>query len=284
MAIENFVPEVWSAELLVELEKSLVYGASGVVNRDYEGDISQYGDTVHITSLAEPTIGEYSPHEDITIEEVDDESQTLLIDQARYFAFTVDDIERRQARDGGAVLSEQARKSAYRLRDVADQFLASTMAAGVADENVLADALVADPGDAYDLLVEFGVRLDESNVPEQGRWVVIPPAFHGMLLRDTRFVGAGDESGAATRANGLVGTAAGFAIHKSNNTPTGESGRMVLAGYSGATTYAEQINNTEATRKERGFADIVKGLHLYGARVVRPTGLAAADVTIGQSS
>jgi len=80
-----------------------------------------------------------------------------------------------------------------------------------------------------------------------------------------------------------VGEAAGFSVRKSNNAPNGPgagAGKLILAGYNGAVTYAEQINKTEASRKEKGFADIVKGLHLYGAKVIRPKGLAAADVII----
>ncbi|MGW3711411.1 N4-gp56 family major capsid protein [Streptomyces albogriseolus] len=285
MAISAFKPEVWNAELLVTLEKSHVYGAPGVVNREYEGDIAQYGDTVHIVSLAEPTIGTYSPHVDIVIEDVDDTDSTLVIDQAKYFAFEVDDIEKRQALNGGAVLTEQARKAAYKLRDVADQHLATLMAGGIDAGNVIAeaDATLATPSDAYDLLVDLGVKLDEDNVPAEGRWVVVTPAFHGLLLKDSRFIAAGDAQGAQVRTNGIVGQAAGFTIHKSNNAPDGPgagAGKLVIAGYNGAVTFAEQINKTEATRKEKGFADIVKGLHLYGAKVVRPTGLAAADVVI----
>ncbi|MFH8369191.1 N4-gp56 family major capsid protein [Streptomyces sp. NPDC018031] len=283
MAISAFKPEIWNADLLVTLEKSLVYAAPGVVNRDYEGDISQYGDTVHITSLADPTVGTYTPHTDITIEDVDDSDTALLIDQAKYFAFEVDDVEKRQARNGGAVLTEQARKAAYKLRDVADQYVAGLMAAGVDAGNLVAEQTLASPSDAYDLLVDLGVILDNDNVPFENRWAVVTPAFHGLLLKDSRFVAAGDAAGAATRANGMVGEAAGFTIRKSNNSPNGPgagAGKLVIAGYSGAVTYAEQINKTEATRKEKGFADIVKGLHLYGAKVIRPTGLAAADVII----
>ncbi|MEV0639036.1 N4-gp56 family major capsid protein [Streptomyces sp. NPDC050619] len=283
MAISAFKPEIWNADLLVTLEKSLVYAAPGVVNRDYEGDIAQYGDTVHITTLADPTVGTYTPHADITIEDVDDSDQTLLIDQAKYFAFEVDDVEKRQARNGGAVLTEQARKAAYKLRDVADQYVAGLMAAGVSAGNIVAEQTLATPAAAYNLLVDLGVILDVDDVPSEGRWVVVTPAFHGLLLKDERFVAAGDAAGAATRANGMVGEAAGFSIRKSNNHPAGPgagAGRLILAGYSGAATYAEQINNTEAARKEKGFADIVKGLHLYGGKVVRPTGLAAADVII----
>lgn len=281
MAIVNFKPEVWSADLLVALEKSLVYGAAGVVNRNYEGEISQYGDTVHIVNLANPTIGTYTAHTDITIEDVDDADSTLVIDQSKYFAFEVDDIEKRQAR--GDVMSEQARKAAYLLRDTADQHLASVMAAGVDAGNLIAEATLASASDAYDTLVDLGVKLDEDNVPSEGRWAVITPAFHGLLLKDSRFIAAGDAQGAGVRTNGWVGEAAGFSLRKSNNAPNGPgagAGKLVLAGYSGAVTFAEQIAKVEGFRMEKRFADGVKGLHLYGSKVVRPTGLAAADVII----
>lgn len=283
MAISAFKPEVWNANLLVTLEKSHVYAAPGVVNRDYEGDIANYGDTVHITSLVEPTIGTYTPHTDITIEDVDDADSTLVVDQSKYFAFEVDDVEKRQAFNGGKVLTEQARKAAYKLRDVADQYVAGLMAAGIDAGNLLAEDTLTTPADAYDLLVDLGTILDEDNVPSEGRWTIVTPKFHGLLLKDPRFVSTGDAQAAATRVNGTVGEAAGFSIRKSNNAPNGPgagAGKLVIAGYNGAVTYAEQINKTEAARKEKGFADIVKGLHLYGAKVVRPVGLAAADVII----
>lgn len=283
MAISAFKPEVWNANLLVALEKSHVYGAAGVVNRDYEGDIAQYGDTVHITSLADPTIGTYTPHTDITIEDVDDADATLLIDQSKYFAFEVDDVEKRQALNGGAILTEQARKAAYKLRDVADAYVAGLMAAGVDAGNLVAEQTLSTAASAYDLLVDLGTVLTEDDVPFEGRWAVVTPKFYGLLLKDTRFVGSGDAQAAATRMNGIVGEAAGFSVRMSNNAPNGPgagAGKLVIAGYDGAVTYAEQINKTEATRKEKGFADIVKGLHLYGAKVVRPKALAAADVII----
>jgi N4-gp56 family major capsid protein len=281
MAIDAFKPEVWSADLLVALEKSLVYGAAGVVNRNYEGEISQFGDTVRITSLADPTIGTYTAHTDITIEDVDDSAQTLLINQSRYFAFEVDDIEKRQAR--GDVMPEQARKAAYKLRDTADQYVAGVMAAGVDAGNIIAEQTLAAAADAYDLLVDLGVVLDEDDVPTEGRFVVVTPKFHGLLLKDDRFIAAGDSAGAGVRANGMVGEAAGFSVRKSNNAPNGPgagAGKLVIAGSDIATTYAEQIASVEAFRRELRFADAVKGLHLYGSKVVRPTALAAADVII----
>lgn len=280
MAITNFKPEVWSAELLVALEKSLVYGAAGVVNRDYEGEISQFGDTVHITNLADPTIGDYAAHTDITIEDVDDADTVLTITQSPYFAFEVDDIEKRQAK--GDVLGAQARRSAYLLRDRADQFVAGLMATGVDAGNLIAEASITT-ADAYDLLVDLGTTLTVDNVPTEGRWAVVTPQFYGLLLKDSRFVSSGAESGAMTLANGVVGQAAGFSIRVSNNAPDGPgagAGKLVIAGSGMATTFAEQINSVEAFRMEKRFADGVKGLHLYGARVVRPTALAAADVIV----
>lgn len=281
MAIDAFKPEVWSADLLVALEKSLVYGAPGVVNRNYEGEISQFGDTVRITSLADPTIGTYSAHTDITIEDVDDSAQTLLINQSRYFAFEVDDIEKRQAR--GDVMTEQARKAAYKLRDVADQYVAGVMAAGVDAGNIIAEQTLAAAADAYDVLVDLSVALDEDDVPTEGRFVVVTPKFHGLLLKDDRFIAAGDSAGAGVRANGFIGEAAGFSVRKSNNAPNGPgagAGKLIIAGSDIATTYAEQIASVEAFRRELRFADAVKGLHLYGTKVIRPTALAAADVII----
>lgn len=280
MAITNFIPEVWSAKLLTALEKNLVYGAAGVVNRDYEGEISQFGDTVHITNLVDPTIGSYTAHTDITIEDVDDGTATLIINQSPYFAFEVDDIEKRQAR--GGVLDEQARRAAYLLRDKADQYVAGLMATGVDAGNVIAEATVTS-ATAYDTLVDLGTLLTEDNVPFEGRWAIVTPKFYGLLLKDDRFVASGSESGSATLANGVVGSAAGLSIRVSNNAPDGPgvgAGKLVIAGTSIATTYAEQIAKVESFKMEKRFNEAIKGLHLYGAKVVRPTALAAADVIV----
>lgn len=275
MAIVNFKPTVWSAELHVALEKALVYGGPGVVNRNYEGEIRNAGDKVNITSLTDPTIGTYTAHTDITIEDVDDTTQQLAVDQSKYFAFEVDDIEKRQAL--GGVLTEQARKAAYKLADTADIFLGALMGAATTPG---AEVTVSS-ANAYDILVDLSVKLATANVPSEGRWAVITPAFHGYLLKDSRFVAAGDEIGAGVRANGVVGRAAGMSLRVSNNAPAGPgvgAGKLVIAGYGGATTFAEQINQVEAFRMEKRFADAIKGLHLYGAKVTRATGLASADV------
>jgi len=281
MAIANFIPEVWSAQLLVSLKKALVYGGPGVVNRNYEGEISQYGDTVHITSVGRPTIGTYTAHNDITIEDVDDATRSLTINQAKYFAFEVDDIEARQAR--GDVMTEAANEAAYGLRDVADQYLAGLMATDVDAGNLIAEATISDAVGAEGVLIDLKTKLDEASVPTEGRWVVVTPAFEGLLLRSQLFVPVDASGTSDALRNGQIGRAFGFNVLKSNNAPDGPgagTGKLMIAGYPGAVSYAEQIARTEAFRMEKRFADGLKGLHLYGAKVVRPTGLAAADIIV----
>lgn len=278
----NFIPEIWTARLLSSLKKNTV--AAALVNRDYEGEIKVKGDTVNITSISPPTIGDYSAHVDISVEALTDANRKLIIDQSKYFAFEVDDIERAQVVSEGALLAEATDQAGYGLRDVADRFLFETMANGAstaAPDNVIEEMTPANPGEAYELLVDISVLLDQSNVPSDGRWVVVSPSFHGLLLKDSRFVSAGDDAGAVVRRNGRVGEAAGLQVHKSNNLPDGATtGTVQIAGYRGATSYAEQIAQMEGLRMEKRFADMVRGLHLYGAKVVRPEGLVTADVIV----
>ena len=282
MAITLFQPEVWSATLLSILEKSLVYGGAPCVNRDYEGEITAYGDTVHITGIADPTIVSYSKNTDLSIQVLTDNEQLLLIDQAKAFAFEIDDIDMRQVRSGGALMAEAAKRAAFGLADLTDQFVAGLMKVGTAAGNQLGAITVSTtPTDAYDkVLVPMSVKLDEANVPSEGRFIVVTPAFYGKLLLDSRFIKA-NESGTQALHNGSVGGAAGFSIMKSNNAPAGATtGKMILAGSSIATSYAEQISKVEAFRPEKRFADALKGLHLYGAKVTRGTALTSADVTV----
>ena len=281
MSTATFIPEVWSRRLLAALRRAHVYGM--VVNRDYEGEISQAGDTVHINSVGDPTIDDYVPNvTEVEPEEVTTLQQSLLVDQSKFFAFKVDDVDARQA--AGAVLPQAMENAGFRLRDVSDAFLELLIRTGVAAGNVLADVTgaAADSTVIYDqVLVPLAVLLDESDVPDEARWAVVPPWVHGHLLRDDRFVSFGTTQNRADLANGRIGQAAGFTIHKSNQNPN-HTGNLypVHAGHMSAVTFAEQIpaSTTEAYRPEKGFSDAVKGLHLYGAKVTRPTAVATVDV------
>ncbi|MFE3197171.1 P22 coat protein - protein 5 domain protein [Embleya sp. NPDC059237] len=281
MAFTRFRPEIWSARLLVALRKRLVYAGPTIVNRDYEGEISEAGDTVRITSVSRPTVGTYVPNSTIiTPEELTDAQRTLTVDQAKYFAFRVDDVDARQAK--GNVMPQAMDEAAYALADVIDQYIASLYTQAQA-ANQLGTIAVTDasPKDFYDkVLVPLKVRLDDASVPLEGRYCIVPPWLHGRALRDDRFVKV-NESGTDTGLrNGMVARAAGFDILISQNAPnpTGDD-YVVTAGTNAAISYAEQINKTEAYRPESSFSDAIKGLCLYGAKVIRPESLATAVVS-----
>lgn len=279
MGLENFIPEVWSARLLQNLHKALVYGQTGVINRDYEGEIKGAGDTVRINMVGPVTIGTYVKNSNMAAPQALTDAQlALLVSQAKYFNFGIDDVDKAQQKP--QVMDEAMREAAYGLADVADQFIAS-LHTDVATANLVGtDASAIVPNltagtTVYDYLVDLGVKLDEANVPSAGRWAIVPPWIYGMLLKDDRFVGKSTPSADATLRNGVVGEAAGFTISKSNNVPnTAGAKYKILAGHPLAWSYAEQVNQVEGYRPEARFADAVKGLHLYGAKVVRPNALA----------
>jgi hypothetical protein len=353
MAITFFQPEIWAAQLLSVLEKSLVYAGPSVVNRDYEGEIANAGDTVHITSIGDPTIGTYTKDTDITVQVLTDADRALLIDQQKYFAFEVDDIDLRQVKNEGGLMSEAAQRAAFGLSDVTDQFLVQRMLAGALAANDLGVVDATTATNVYDkLIVPAGVKLNQANVPQAGRFMVVDPATYGQLLLDSRFIKVNEAGESNGLRNGVVGRAGGFDIAMSNNAYQGNraiasvathsgtkvldgaaagtfnqadvgltvvgtgigatnkiasvtadgtsatttvnqsasatisdlvlsgGGQAAIAGSRIATTYAEQINKVEAFRPEKRFADALKGLHLYGAKVVRPEALVVASVKV----
>ena len=217
----DFIPTVWAGRLLTALQKSLVYGQAGVANRDYEGEIMAAGNTVKIASIGDVSIGDYTKDTDITDPDIlTDDEQSLVIDQQKYFNFYVDSIDR--AQQNVNTLDEAMRRAGWQLRDAADGFLASVMDTAVPTGNKIGSLTtpkVPTKDDAYEYLVDLSVLLDEANVPIEGRFVVVPAWFHGLLLKDERFISSGIAAD-VTRRNAEVGEAAGFSILTSNNVPT----------------------------------------------------------------
>jgi hypothetical protein len=294
MSIREFVPEIWSTNLLVALRKQLIFAGPSVVNRNYEGEIANAGDTVRITTIGRPSIGDYVPNStSIVPQALQTAQRTLVIDQAKYWAFEVDDVDARQAM--GNFITESMSEAAYALADVVDQYVAA-LYTGIPSVNQVADVAVdldangsGDVTKVYDnMLVPLKVRLDELNVPQQGRYVTVPPVVHGVLLRDGRFIKANESADASALRNGFVGRAAGFDIMMSNNCPAVSitdggntfDGNVCQAGTNAAITFAEQINKTEAYRPQSSFSDAVKGLSLYGAKLIRPDSLTYCQVAV----
>lgn len=278
MSIASFIPEVWSARLLEHLRKNLV--VANLYNRNYEGEISQMGDTVHINQLAEITIKDYTANVDIANpDQLSTSSIPLVIDQGKYYNFYLNDVDRAQAR--GDLMDDAMRSAAYGLADNLDAYLAGLLAGGTLTTGLGTDAnpLVVTAENAYELVVKMKVALDKANVPTQGRYLLMPPDFEGFMLLDTRFAGAGGANAEGRLVNGIVARAAGFDIYISNNVANTEGAKYkVIASTSDQATYANQLIKTEAYRREKGFDDGVKGLHVYGAKVLRPEAVAVATV------
>lgn len=353
MAITHFQPEIWAAQLLATLQKELVYASSVCANRDYEGEIATKGDTVHINAFGAPTIVDYTKDTDLTIEVLTDAELTLLIDQQKAFAFEVDDIDKRQVANGGAVMNQSAIDAAYGLRDVADQFMAGRMVLGASPTNTIGLVDGTTVANVYDkLIVPTRTKMKRANIPTAGRYMTLAPEVTEKLLLDPRFVKVNESGSDQALVNGMLGRIGGFDILESNNAPTpnrsitatitvattaktmtgaagsftqgdvgltvagtritasskivsvsadgtvatmdtaGASagtqtdtvlsggGYVAIAGHRIATSYAEQIAKVEAFRPEKRFADALKGLHLYGGKVVRPSGLVVANVKV----
>lgn len=278
MALTNFIPTVWSARLLANLQKAQVYTQAGVINRDYEGEIREYGDTVKINSIGAIAVGTYAKNTDIADPQtLTDATRSLLIDQQKYFAFQVDDIDQVQTKP--KVMDEAMREAAYSLADAADQYIAGLYTEADAGNLIGTTAApktdLGTAGKAYEYLLQLGRKLTDAKVPKEGRWVIVPTWFTGLLLLDQRFVNTGSAQAEDRIQNAVIGRAAGFNVLESLNVPnTTETEYRIVAGHPMAWSYAEQIAKVEAYRMEKRFADAMKGLHVYGAKVVRPTALA----------
>ncbi|MEV6989127.1 N4-gp56 family major capsid protein [Streptomyces sp. NPDC093228] len=278
MALTNFIPAVYAASTMAALETALAYGAPGFTNRDYEGEVTEFGGSVVINTVADPTIENYTPYTAMTGGNASTSPQTMNIDQKKVWSLDIDDVDRAQARDDQDFVSKVSARAAHLLAKTADSYVAGLMAAAVTPG---AEVTVDAAAEAYDLLVDLRTQLSQNDVPIEGRWVIVTPAFHGWLLKDPRFVSSGDALGGTTRSSGVVGQAAGFTVLESNQVPNGPgagAGKLVIAGHSLATTYADQVTKVEAIRLPDKFVDRLRGLHVYGAKVVRPTCLAARDV------
>ena len=261
------LPSIWSARILAKLEKNLVFAQPGVVSRDYEGDIRRDGDRVHIHSFNDLTVSSYTKNSTtISYENLTDTRVTLLIDQAKYFAFKVDDIDTAQGRP--EIIDAAADRASYQLAEDADSYIAglySGASTSAPDNTVETTQFTAS--NVYQKLVELNVLMDQVNLPSEGRFVVVPPWVKGLLLQNATFLAASLPS----TLNGSVGQVSGLNVLVSNNVKTTGSSPVVshmMAGHPSALAYAEQIVNLEGLRLEGSFADAVRGLHLYGGKVL----------------
>lgn len=276
MGLENFTPEMWSASLLVQLRKNHVF--ANLVNRDYEGDL-KYGNSVNISELGSVTVGDYTKNGSVTWQNMDSASKALLIDQQKYFAVALDDIDAAQA--NVRLMDGIMQEAAYAINDTVDAHIAGLYAqAG----NVVS-ALTVTAGNVILNVANMALKLDEDNVPTGGRYLIIPPWYNQHLV----LAASGAVSATATTKvmddglilNGYVGQFYGFNVLMSNNVNNNGTVWNIMAFNRSAISHAGQISQVKAVSIQDGFQEGVKGLYVYGSKVVRPDALVYCAATKG---
>ena len=293
-----FLPSVYSKKVLNFFRKASVVEA--ITNTDYAGEISAFGDSVKI--IKEPTISvyDYTRGSDTTQTKLTDQELTLVVDSAKAFKFIVDDIESNMSHVNFKEVASSS--AAYALRDLYDAAVIAAMFSGcsssspdhiIGSDSSTADAtmthatnsvdLLGSDGtgvDAIDLMARMARLLDDQNVPEEGRWFVAPPSFYEELAQSgSKLLSVDFNAGQGSIRNGLVssGKLRGFDMYKSNNiAATSNASGKVLAGHMSSTATANTILSTEVLRDPSSFGDIVRGLHVYGSKVLREEALVSA--------
>ena len=336
----NFSPVIYSKKVQKAFRKASVVDA--VTNTDYSGEIANFGDSVKIIKEPDITITNYERGTALSTQDLTDADFTMVVDQANYFQFAIDDIEEAHSHVSFSDLASD--RAGYKLRDSFDAEVlgylsgwktpsnwARRSASGdvngtKADSNAGNDELLAanklditDFGGS-DLGVEGEVtsipiavgggaggitsplailnriarQMDQANVDTDGRWLVIDPVFAEVLMDESSKLINGDFGGGDEMRNGkLPGTIRGFSIYKSNNLPYEGTGAgvtlstgsetnfgVLVAGHASAVATAEQIAKTETFRSQTTFADVVRGMQLYGRKILRPEALYTANYNL----
>ena len=291
-----FLPSIYSKKVLNFFRKSSVVEA--ITNTDYSGEITAYGDSVKIIKEPVISVSDYTRGSDTTATKLTDQETSLVVDSAKAFKFIVDDIETKMSHVNFKEVASSA--AAYALKDSYDAAVIATMfaglsasspnhvlgadsatdlAAGVFDGSGAAD-LGQSETDPLDLMARMARLLDEQNVPEEGRWFVASPDFYEVLGQSSsKLLNVDFNAGQGSIRNGLVssGKLRGFDMYKSNNiAATTNAAGKCLAGHISSTATAQTIISTEVLRDPSSFGDIVRGLHVYGAKVLRDEAIVGA--------
>jgi len=315
----TFIPEVWSGKLVEKFYKATVLGA--IANTDYEGEIKNFGDKVQIRSRPTITIRDYSANMDLVVDRPSEPKQTLNIDKGKYFNLALDDVMELQSDIDQ--LSIWAEDAAEQMKIVIDSQVLNGGTAGdgtglvnntdinasnvgntagaisasirlgidgaptfVNKAGVSAETGVDTSNDmaVVDYIVNCGTVLDEQNLPENGRFIVIPAWLAGLIkksdLKDASITG----DGTSILRNGRLGMIDRFTVYLSNVLvpPTGYSTAYpILFGTKAALTFASQYVNLETLRSERSFSNLLRGLQVYGYKVVNGVAIGNGFVAKG---
>lgn len=279
-----FRPEIWSKELLRNLDNTGVM--LECVNRDYEGEIKAQGDTVHIQKAGDIAINTYSDSTPLTYQTLDGETDTLVVNQAKAWSFVVPDIDKVQANI--TLADKYMRRAKVAIANTKDAHLLSVGLAGVATANQVG-AVTITAANIYATLIGMFEKLARANAidaagkAEDGKrpFLVLPPEVISIIKlapEASHATTLGDD----TVRKGAIMQFAGFDIKQSTVMQKASSGNTfsVLGGTAEGITYADQIIKTETLKDINNFGDYVRGLYVYGSKVVQPDCLVSADLTI----
>ena len=277
MAITNFIPTIWSENLYTELDKQ--YIAVKNCNREYEGDIKGCGSAVKICGVGDISVFDYTKNSDLSSpQELSENERSLVIDQAKCFNFQIDDVDRAQSVPG--LMNAAMKVAANALSNAADKYVYSLYGgAGTKIRN-------ADPtaDNIIDTFLEARKALYKNNVTDSSDVIFeVSPEIADLIIKAK--INLATDNGAVLE-NGCIGSIAGCKIYVSNNIvqieEDGAYNHMCLARTKRAIAFAEQLSEIDAYRPEKRFADAVKGLHLYGAKVVYPKELVSLNITVSE--
>ena len=275
MAISNFIPTVWSENLYSQLDKQ--YIAAKNCNREFEGDISEMGSVVNIIGVGEIDVFDYNKDTDMSDPQaLSDTLRSLTINRAKAFNFQIDDIDRAQCTP--KLMDEAMKVAASALANEADKHIYSLCiqaAWDVMDDNATVDNII-------DHIIEARTILFRNNVTNASDIIVeVSPDIAGLILKAKIDLSTDN---ADALENGCIGSIAGCKIFVSNNIVTVDDTDTVyhkcLVRTKRAIAFAEQLSEIVAYRPEKRFADAVKGLHLYGAKVVYPNEMVRLELGI----
>jgi hypothetical protein len=280
----NWVPAIYSKNVLKFFRRASV--AEAITNTDYYGEIANFGDTVKIIKEPTVSVSNYKRGQLLQTQDLDDEQDTLLVDQAKYFQFVVDDIEAKQSHINWESMATSS--GAYGLKNSYDSAIMSYISGQVTSANIYGTDAAAgtDPTtDSIDLgyasgeisplnaMSRLSRLLDDQDVPEENRWFVATPAFWEVMAdENSKLMGVdftGDSSSKMRNGRVTDGLIRGFECYKSNNLTAGTTAQVALAGHMSSTATVSQIAKTESLRSTEFFGDVIRGLHLYGRKTLR---------------
>ncbi len=268
----TFIPEIWSKKLNQMLEKNCVM--MQCVNKNWEGEISQQGDTVKIITPSDVTVSTLTS-DNITYTSLAPKSQDLVIDQKKFFAFKIDDVAKVQSNMD--IMEAHLVNAKKAIEEVQDSYLLA-MHTDVTESNTVgseSSPITLDKSTIYEHFVKLSLALKNSDAVHTGvrPWVVINPNIESYLLQSPEFIKAYNVADETLR-DGAIGRIAGMDVLVSTNLTDIDNKYYVLAGTNDAITFASQLAKIESLRDKDSFSDLVRGLYLYGAKTVQPKALA----------